>query len=81
MKNMQTPSHRFIAVRLETTGRLDRNLTSQLSNIPKVFSSHLLLVVKKFNMVVTPRVTLAGSAFHSIQNVTKLLVTRIIPKI
>ena len=31
-------------------------------------------------MVVTPRVTLAGSAFHSIQKVTKDEVTRIIPR-
>ena len=41
----------------------------------------MLEVVKKFSIVVTPRVTLAGSAFHSIQNVTKEEVTRIIPKI
>ena len=26
MKNMQTPSHMFMAVRLETTGRFDLNL-------------------------------------------------------
>ena len=31
------------------------------------------------SMVVTPRVTRAGSAFHSIQNVTKEDVTRIMP--
>ena len=41
--------------------------------------SYLLEVVKKFSIVVTPRVTLAGSAFHSIQKVTKDDVTRIIP--
>lgn len=29
MKNMQVASQRFMAVRLETTGRLDRNLTKQ----------------------------------------------------
>ena len=40
---------------------------------------YLLLVVKKFSMVVTPSVTRAGSAFHSIQKVTKEEVTRIIP--
>lgn len=39
MKHMQTPSHTFIAVRLETTGRVLR----------KPFE-----VVKKFNIVVTP---------------------------
>ena len=43
--------------------------------------SYLLEVVKKFSIVVTPRVTLAGSAFHSIQKVTKDDVTRIIPEI
>ena len=35
--------------------------------------------MKKLSMVVTPRVTRAGSAFHSIQNVTKEDVTRIMP--
>ena len=39
----------------------------------------MLEVVKKLSMVVTPRVTRAGSAFHSIQNVTKEEVTRIMP--
>ena len=39
----------------------------------------MLEVVKKLSMVVTPRVTRAGSAFHSIQNVTKEDVTRIMP--
>ena len=43
MKNMQTKSHMFMAVRLETTGSLERNL---------------LLVVKKFSIVVTPSITL-----------------------
>ena len=37
-------------------------------------------VVKKLSMVVTPSITLAGSAFHSIQNVTKEEVTKIRPK-
>ena len=64
MKNMQIPSHMFIAVRLETTGSLDLNL---------------LEVVKKLSIVVTPSMTLEGSAFHSIQNVTKDEVTRIRP--
>jgi hypothetical protein len=54
----------FIAVRLETTGSLDLNL---------------LEVVKKLSMVVTPSMTLEGSAFHSIQKVTKEDVTRINP--
>ena len=65
MKPMQTASQRFMAVRLETTGRLERKP---------------LLVVKKFSMVVTPNITLAGTAFHSIQNVTKEEVTRMIPR-
>ena len=123
MKNMQTPSHRFMAVRFETTGNFERNLKvsefsfklAKKSSLRIVFSwigkpskykennlikshnlggaklaSHsrssminifyLLEVVKKFSMVVTPRVTLAGSAFHSIQKVTKDDVTRIIPE-
>ena len=42
--------------------------------------NYLFEVVKKLSMVVTPRVTLAGSAFHSIQKVTKDEVTRIIPR-
>ena len=50
-----------MAVRLETTGRLERKP---------------LEVVKKFNMVVTPSITRAGTAFHSIQKVTKDEVTR-----
>ena len=65
MKPMQTASQRFMAVRLETTGRLERKP---------------LLVVKKFSMVVTPNITLAGTAFHSIQKVTKEEVTRMIPR-
>ena len=65
MKPMQTASQRFMAVRLETTGRLERKQ---------------LLVVKKFSMVVTPNITLAGTAFHSIQKVTKEEVTRMIPR-
>ena len=65
MKPMQTASQRFMAVRLETTGRLERKP---------------LDVVKKFNMVVTPSITLAGTAFHSIQKVTKEEVTRMIPR-
>ena len=42
--------------------------------------TNLFDVVKKLSMVVTPRVTLAGSAFHSIQKVTKLEVTKIMPE-
>ena len=42
---------------------------------------YLLEVVKKLSMVVTPSVTRAGSAFHSIQKVTKEEVTRIIPAV
>ena len=64
MKPMQTASQRFMAVRLETTGGLERKP---------------LEVVKKFNMVVTPSITLAGTAFHSIQKVTKEDVTRMMP--
>jgi Mn2+/Fe2+ NRAMP family transporter len=64
MKNMQTKSHKFIAVRLETTGNLDRKL---------------LVVVQKFNIVVTPIITLAGTAFTSSQKLMKELVTRTIP--
>ena len=122
MKNMQTPSHRFMAVRFETTGNFERNLKvsefsfklAKKSSLRIVFSwigkpskykennlikchnlggtklalhsrnkiniFYLLEVVKKFSIVVTPRVTLAGSAFHSIQKVTKDDVTRIIPE-
>ena len=29
MKNMQTPSQRFIAVRFDTTGSFDRNLNGK----------------------------------------------------
>ena len=47
----------------------------------KNLKNYLFEVVKKFSIVVTPSVTLAGSAFHSIQNVTKDDVTKIIPKI
>jgi len=64
MKNMQTKSHKFIAVRLETTGSLDRKL---------------LVVVQKFNIVVTPIMTLAGTAFTSNQKLMKELVTKTIP--
>jgi hypothetical protein len=64
MKNIQTASHRFIAVRLDTTGRLER----------KPFE-----VVKKLSIVVTPSMVLAGTAFHSNQNVRKDELTRIIP--
>ena len=38
-------------------------------------------MVKKLSIVVTPNMTLAGTAFHSIQKVTKLEVTRMIPEI
>ena len=65
MKPMQTASQRFMAVRLDTTGRLERNP---------------LEVVKKLSMVVTPSITRAGTAFHSIQKVTKEEVTRMIPR-
>ena len=64
MKPMQTASQRFMAVRLDTTGRLERKP---------------LEVVKKLSMVVTPSITRAGTAFHSIQKVTKEEVTRIMP--
>ena len=37
-------------------------------------------VVKKLSMVVTPSITRAGTAFHSIQNVTKDEVTNIRPR-
>ena len=47
----------------------------------KNLKNYLFEVVKKLSIVVTPSVTLAGSAFHSIQNVTKDDVTKIIPKI
>ena len=45
------------------------------------FDLNPLEVVKKLSMVVTPSITRAGTAFHSIQNVTKDEVTRIIPKV
>ena len=41
--------------------------------------TNLFDVVKKFNIVVTPNITLAGSAFHSIQKVTNEDVTKINP--
>ena len=46
----------------------------------RVEYTYLFEVVKKLSMVVTPSVTRAGSAFHSIQNVTKDEVTRIMPR-
>ena len=42
---------------------------------------YLFDVVKKLSMVVTPSMTRAGSAFHSIQKVTKEDVTRISPEV
>lgn len=64
MKNMHTPSQRFIAVRLDTTGSVER----------KPF-----VVVQKFNMVVTPIMTLAGTAFMSNQKLMNELVTSTTP--
>ena len=64
MKNMHTLSHMFIAARLDTTGSVDLKL---------------LDVVKKLSMVVTPIMTLAGTAFHCNQNPMKELVTRMMP--
>lgn len=78
---MHTPSHKFIAVKLETTGSVER----------KPFD-----VVKKLSMVVTPEtrhgesgrelcvpyvpiITRAGTAFHSSQKVINEEVTKIIP--
>lgn len=64
MKNMHTPSHRFMAVRLETTGSVDRKL---------------LVVVQKLSMVVTPIMTRAGTALMSSQKLMKELVTSTTP--
>lgn len=64
MKHIHTPSHTFIAVKFDTTGNVER----------KPFD-----VVKKLSIVVTPIITLAGTAFHSSQNVINDDVTKIIP--
>ena len=64
MKNIHTLSHKFMALRFDTTGKVDLKLFE---------------VVKKFNMVVTPIMTLAGTAFHSNQKVMNELVTNIMP--
>lgn len=53
-------SHRFIAVKLLTTGSDERKL---------------FVVVQKFNIVVTPIITLAGTAFTSNQKLINELVT------
>jgi hypothetical protein len=34
MKNMQVASHMFMAVRLDTTGRFDRNLVQNIDSMP-----------------------------------------------
>ena len=57
-------SHRFIAVKLLTTGSDERKL---------------FVVVQKFNIVVTPIITLAGTAFTSNQKLINELVTSTIP--
>ena len=64
MKIIQTKSHRFMAVRLDTTGNEERNE---------------LVVVQKLSMVVTPIITLAGTAFTSNQKDMNELVTSTIP--
>ena len=57
------------------------NIVATWENGPiRVEYTYLFEVVKKLSMVVTPSVTRAGSAFHSIQNVTKDEVTRIMPR-
>ena len=83
---MQTASHKFIAVKLETTyANIFSNGRNLLYLFVKIltgrFDLNPLDVVKKLSIVVTPNITLAGTAFHSIQNVTKLEVTRMIPEI
>lgn len=60
---MQTPSHKFMAVKLDTTGNDDRKL---------------LVVVQKLSMVVTPIITLAGTTPLSNQKLMNALATRII---
>ena len=64
MKNIHAKSHKFIAFKSDTTGNLDRKL---------------LVVVQKFNMVVTPIITRAGTAFTSNQKLMNELVTNTIP--
>ena len=64
MKNMQTKSHKFIAFKFETTGSFDL----------KPF-----VVVQKFNIVVTPIITLAGTALTSSQKDMKDDVTSTMP--
>lgn len=63
MKNMQTPSQRFIAVRFDTTGNDDRKL---------------FVVVQKLSIVVTPIITLAGTTPLSNQKLMNALATRMI---
>ena len=82
---MQTASQRFIAVRFETTlafisiKKFFVHFSATI--LTGRFDLNPLDVVKKLSIVVTPNITLAGTAFHSIQKVTKLEVTRIIPEI
>lgn len=64
MKNIHTPSHKFIAVRFDTTGRVERKP---------------LVVVQKLSMVVTPIMTRAGTALMSSQKLMKELVTSTTP--
>ena len=44
MKNIQTPSHMFMAVKLETTGNFDRNLINYgiYVKIYKMFQNQLI---------------------------------------
>ena len=58
---MLMPSQAFIAVKLDTTGRLERNLQVQNRGLLIDFISlwfYPLLVVKKLSIVVTPSITL-----------------------
>ena len=87
MKIMQTKSHRFIAVRLETTGSEERKLRPREMQADqsgqgirrREEEAHLFVVVQKLSIVVTPIMTLAGTAFTSNQKEMKELVTSTIP--
>ena len=89
MKNMHTKSQRFIAVKLDTTGSPERKLLARRAGetvdehqlIPAcvLSSTHLLVVVQKLSIVVTPIITRAGTALTSNQKEINELVTRTIP--
>ena len=65
---------------LSTLSELSEKSLNLICKLTGRFDLKPLEVVKKLSIVVTPSITLAGTAFHSIQKVTKLDVTRMIPR-